>query len=188
MTEKLRKAAALIYLSLGLGIPNMILADKYSSSVSMGAAEIFGALVIMGLMAGLAYQISKEKNWAIWTYTVLSALGVLSIGQVGDAFKGNFFYGLLSLTQWGVQFFALYLIHELRIKAILGLDGNGSIVQQPMANNVAPIKAPTSSNHQANTRTDISNDLTKLHELLKSGALTQEEFDAEKKKILSRAA
>lgn len=186
MNEKLRKAAALIYLSLGLGIPNMILADKYNTSVSMGASEIIGALVIMGLMAGLAYQISKEKNWAIWTYTVLAALGVLSIGQVAEAFRGNFFYGLLSLSQWGVQFFALYLIHETKIKSVLGLDG--SVTQQPTESNVAPFKTPAPGNHQANSSSDVSNDLTKLHELLKSGALTQEEFDAEKKKILNRAA
>lgn len=86
----------------------------------------------------------------------------------------------------GSSFFALYLIHESKIKSVLGLDG--SVTQQSTANNVAPIKAPAPGDHQTNSRSDISNDLTKLHELLKSGALTQEEFDAEKKKILNRAA
>jgi len=187
MSEKLKQVAALIYLSLGLGIPNMILASKYNSSVSMGVPEAIFALVIMGLMAGLAYQIGKGKNWAIWTYTVLSILGVLSIGQVGDAFKGNFFYGLLSLSQFGVQYFALYLIHEQKIKTILGLDG-GNTTQQSTVDNVTAIKIPTALNTQGNPRPNVSSDLSKLHELLKSGALTQEEFDAEKKKILNRAA
>jgi hypothetical protein len=35
---------------------------------------------------------------------------------------------------------------------------------------------------------DSSAQISRLHELLKSGALTQDEFDAEKRKVLGRAA
>ncbi len=38
------------------------------------------------------------------------------------------------------------------------------------------------------TPTGSSSEVAKLHDLLKSGALTQEEFDSEKKKILGKAA
>ena len=43
---------------------------------------------------------------------------------------------------------------------------------------------PDSLNNDLDTNSNLSSEITKLNELLKSGVLTQEEFDKAKKKLL----
>jgi hypothetical protein len=50
----------------------------------------------------------------------------------------------------------------------------------------APAEAAASAETSAGSSEDSFNDLMKLKELLDAGALTQEEFDAEKAKVLAR--
>jgi len=192
MTHEIRfeKAAVLVYFSLGLGIPNIILAEKYNPAATGGATEIIFAFIIMALIAGLAYQIGKQRQWAVWTYTVTCLLGLLAIGNVATAFEQNFLYGLISASQFGLQFSALYVMHADALKHTLGFnEANQTNANRIQTGNVIPFKSPI-ADLPPKKHESISNlgDLEKLHELFKSGALTQDEFDSEKKKILKRAA
>ncbi len=185
-----KKAAALIYVSLGFGIPNLVLAEKYGT-VSFGATEFFFIAVVMGIVAGLAYQAGEKKTWAIWTLTVSMGLGLLSVGTIANAFEENLLFGLVGLGQWGLQFCALFLMHESKLKSIIGLNKNmDNFALQNTNNNVISTKAfektaPNKSNDQSS---NVINDLGKLHELLKSGAISQDEFDQQKKHLLGTAA
>ena len=187
----LKNAAVLIYLSLGLGIPNVILSAKYDPSLPLGPAEIFFGLVVMGLIAGLAYKIGQGKKWAIWTYTIMFLLGLFTIGTLANAYDKNLLFGLVGTAQFGLQLFALYLIHESKLKSLFGFSDNRDESAAPsIKTNVTVIKEPGEAipkqRQGVNSNTII--DLGKFHELLKSGAITQEEFDQQKKKILGKVA
>ena len=45
---------------------------------------------------------------------------------------------------------------------------------------------PDNSNDDLDTKSNLSSEITKLNELLKSGVLTQEEFEKAKKKLLDK--
>ena len=189
--NKLKNAAALIYLALGLGIPSMILTEKYDPTVSLSAQNLAIALATLGLMAGLAYQVGRGKKWATWTYTVFFVFGIFSIGTVANAFEKNLLLGMIGASQLGLQAFALYLMHETKLKSVLGLSGpHENTVKPPAKSNETVIKTPgeTTPKQQHSVNPNTLNDLNKLHELLKSEAITQQEFEQQKKQILGRAS
>ena len=198
-TEKnLKKATAFIYLGLGLSIPNMIFAYQFDGSFVLLKSQIGFAGVIISLLVGLiwamflANQVGRGKRWAAWMYTIMSAFSLLSLGKIVTNFDKNLLYGFLQVSQCGLQYFAVYLINESKIKSMLGFGSSQDHIvrESPPESNVIAIKKPAEVPSQQTpcATPDALTDLGKFHELLKSGAITQEEFDQQKKKILERAA
>jgi len=81
----------------------------------------------------------------------------------------------------------------LRRAAVLGATAHvasqrgaaKAAAQQQAAQPPAPQEAPAPAPEPAAPPTDLYGDLAKLKELLDAGVLTQEEFDAQKQKLLS---
>jgi hypothetical protein len=173
-----------------LGIPSTLFGANYGI-IELNAFTFVIIGITFGFIALLANQIEQEKTWAIWTMTVLSVLGIYSgYTQISFAFEKNPLYGLIGFSQSCLQYYALYLIHTAKRNSSSQVN-NG----QEKTSDQNPTSIVTSITSSVPTKpvphSDSSynlNDLGKLHELFKSGAITQEEFDQQKQKILSKAA
>ena len=208
----LKKASMIIYLSLIFGIPHIVLAEKYMYYLSTEEtwSMMAGAVIFLSFFAYVAKEISKNKTWAIWVYSILSLASLFQIGQLSREFYYNALLGSIGVLQWGLQYYAVYLIFEKKIKSFFGIQEsnisdfsnergtrnfpsteNDFINQEihrkiPSTSNTSTEKTENNSESGKTNFDDKIKHLKELSDLKEHGALTEEEFQAEKKKILSR--
>ncbi len=122
MKRNFTLAADLIHLSLLLSLVCVIISISYArEELSLDGTSFILILAVSGFVFFLGYMIAKEEKWAIWVFTILVVLRLLTSSQFENAFDKNIFYVLVITVQWIIQFFALYLIHEHVFKSILGI-------------------------------------------------------------------
>jgi len=161
-----KKAATCFYLFLAL----LLLKNVLQDTLLIETGAIFLVLIPICLLAAIAYQVAKERKWAGWIFTVLFPWSVISsLDDVKRAFEnGHAFIGIIDLAWMCLIGFGVFFIH---IKFLLGLSDSKD----------SSTKVEKKSQSGSGSAAD---DLTKLHELLKVGALTQQEFDEQKKRLL----
>jgi hypothetical protein len=131
----------------------------------------------------------------IGIFIIICGLGILMCGYMGGYDPG--WAGILGIIGGAWTFGDMHQLeqrarqYEELVKREYPLLGNGATTSADCTPTSTPNLqgASNSNNHQDRTAPKSSADeLSKLHGLLKDGALTQEEFDNEKKKILGKAA
>jgi hypothetical protein len=165
-----KRAATCFYLFLALLLLKNVLQDE----LLLETGAIFLLLIPMGGLAALANQVAKGQKWAGWIYTVLFLLAAFAVvDDVKRAFENNHtVISVLDLAWVCVFGIGVFFVHE---KFLLG---------SPSPKNPQSEKDPRS---KVGAVGSVSDDLTKLHELLKAGALTQQEFEDQKKRLLKVA-
>lgn len=191
-----KKASKIIYLTMIWSLPGIYLQKEYDKSSEM-FWNFSGTFIVLSFLAGflwtslLAYKISQGKRWAILTYTIPAILGfIFTIANPTKSFEMNIIYGLYTYISIGIQGCIIYLLRESLIQTALSFKNKQEkSIQQVDVADTKLVKSPDEliPKQQSSTTYDL-NDLGKLHELCKAGAITQEEFDQQKKKILRKAA
>ncbi|WP_419870188.1 energy-coupling factor transporter transmembrane component T family protein [Chryseobacterium sp. CT-SW4] len=103
------KAAHLIYLSGAMGIAIMILDfEKFNSGFAL-----FIAIVVLGVIFGLGYLISKGTEWSKYILLFLLISGVFGIPVILSELRYNTISGIINITQTGLQLWATILLFQI---------------------------------------------------------------------------
>ncbi|WP_292010993.1 hypothetical protein [Chryseobacterium sp.] len=106
------KAANLIYLSGAFGIGSMIWTfEKFDSGLS-----IFIAIVVLGIIFGLGYAISKGAEWTKYVLLILLIMGAFGIPAMLYELKYNTVVGIINLIQIFLQLWAVILVFQIPSK------------------------------------------------------------------------
>jgi len=135
--KTISNAAKLLYLTIGIGIVNSLLMEFTTDYQSYSDPKTLSILVIsLGLMGFFAYMINIGRKWARNTFLVLFGLGFLMFPfTITHYFGLNPLIGLLSLTQTGLQIFALILLFKKETKDWYKKMNENTDKQEPTAAN-----------------------------------------------------
>jgi hypothetical protein len=146
----------------------------------------------------------EERNWAIDQYPVLE--GHISTGRwsysrsalekdfsgwkyISWAATNKFLYFLILIVCFSFSFFTLFIpmiiILIIQSMSIKKYENYKEIINKLKAGTLLNIQNENSIKPFEKNINNPSEDLAKLFELLKAGAITQEEYDVQKKKILN---
>ena len=184
-------AIKIVYFAVVLGLLNSIFffdqIIKYTNENS-GGAEVSEPYVILIFAMSLAFTLfltwsaGSGKNWARITFLISAILGSYSVIYNLNNIQPFTIVGNLIAV---ANYYAIYLLFTGEsnrwFKSIKNKNATFNIQVTPNQDEIKNILNLTSK------PIDVDQ-LEKLHALLKLGAITQEEFDNQKKIIFSRAA
>ena len=114
LPKAISNSAKLIYVSVILGIINPIITELTTDIQNFSnPTNLVIILVSTSILAFLAYDISKEKNWARIVFTVLCGIGFLMFPLVlPETFRLNPIVGVFSTIQAILQGIAIILLFK----------------------------------------------------------------------------
>jgi len=104
-----KKAANLIYASAALSIVNIII----SPYVNFSFLNIFFSLIIVGMIFGIGYIVSKGSNGVKYIILAMMIIGLMYIPLMMSNIIQNPVVGTINIMQTALQIWALILLFQI---------------------------------------------------------------------------
>ncbi len=112
--QSVSTAIKLLWITVAIGLiklPSAFSPPPNITTSQQANIYMFTVIFTFAIIVFLVSQISGRKNWARITYLVFFIIGLLpTLQQLSSELSNSFFVGVLSLAQFGLQSYALYLL------------------------------------------------------------------------------